>query len=323
MQKGEETVKAVSSIVLTLCLLDVIHAQEPYPLSIRVPEGSPAPVYQRAQITSRDGTKLTVHEWVPPRRLAGKPVALFLHGIGMHGEPYGSIAAGFTTRNIPFIVPDLRGHGRSEGARTELVSPQVMRSDIGAVFRWIYKRYPDAPVVLLGDSMGGVIATDYAWRGEQALAGLVLIVPAFELNRAQWQNPFGDVGSLVKKGVIVLGSESKMRPSTQSAGFLKARLADRLALQEVKLSYLTTIKEMQMERWKAAAEIKVPLFICVAENDQVIDNKTVRHFFDHAATPKEEKTWLKLDGAYHTVCWDPATPFFIDELTQWILKRAK
>jgi alpha-beta hydrolase superfamily lysophospholipase len=281
-------------LLFALGSASALHAQEAYPLSIRLPPGSPVPVYQRTQIASRDGTKLTVHEWAPPRLIAGKPVALFLHGIGMHGEPYASVAAGFTLRNIPFIVPDLRGHGRSEGVRCELATPQVMRADIGAVFNWIHKRYPDAPVVLLGDSMGGVIAADYAWRGEQPLAGLALIVP-----------------------------EGKLRPSTQSSGFLKARLADRLALQEVKLSYLTTIKEMQMERSRAAADIRVPLFVCVAEKDQVIDNTSVRRFFDHAGTPKDAKTWLKLEGAYHTVCWDPATPFFIDELTQWILERAK
>ena len=312
--------KAIWSILAILSAASTLGAQEAYPLSIRVPAGTSGPVYKRAEVTARDGAKLIVHEWAPARPVARNPVALFLHGIGMHGEPYASIAAGFTSRNIPFIVPDLRGHGRSEGVRGELATPQQLRADIGAIFNWIHKRYPDAPVVLMGDSMGGVIATDYAWRGEQPLAGLVLIVPAFELNRVQWQHPFADVSTLVKKGGIVLGSEAKMRPSTQSSGFLKARLADPLALQEVKLTYLTTIKEMQNEWPRAAGALEVPLFVCVAEKDQIIDNATVRRFFDRAATAKDDKVWLKLEGAYHTICWDPSTPYFIDTLTQWMLK---
>ncbi len=100
------------------------HAEEPYPLSIPIPSGCPAPVYKHLDVRGRDGVKLCVHESAPPKPIAGKPVALFLHGIGMHGEPYGSIAAGFTSQNIPFIVPDLRGHGRSEGTRGELASPR-------------------------------------------------------------------------------------------------------------------------------------------------------------------------------------------------------
>ncbi|HEY7308088.1 MAG TPA: alpha/beta fold hydrolase [Gemmataceae bacterium] len=297
------------------------HAQEAYPLSIPVPPGAPAPVYKRLQVPSRDGLKLAVHEWAPAKSVAGNPVALFLHGIGMHGEPYGSIAAGFTSRGVAFVVPDLRGHGRSEGVRGELASPQVMRADIGAAIALIHKRYPDSPVVLLGDSMGGVIAIDYAWRGEQRLAGLALIVPALGLNKAQWEKPGGDLKTLLTKGGIALATAAKIGPSTQSTGFLKARLADKLALREVKLSYLTTIAEMQTDWRDAAAGIKAPLFVCIAGNDRVIDNARVRRFFDRAATPKEDKIWCKLDGAYHTVCWDPATPEFVGELTKWILKR--
>jgi alpha-beta hydrolase superfamily lysophospholipase len=315
--------KSIGVLLVLLGSASAIRAQEAYPVSISVPAGKPGPVYKRTTIASRDGVKLVVHEWAPPRPVLGRPVALFLHGIGMHGEPYGSIAAGFTSRNIPFVVPDLRGHGRSEGVRGELATPQVLRADLGAVFNWIHKRHPDAPIVLMGDSMGGVIATDYAWRGEQPLAGLALIVPAFELNRVQWQNPFGDVSSLVRKGGIVLASGGKMRPSTQSSGFLTARLTDKLALQEVKFSYLTTIKELQNERFRAAAEIRVPLFVCVAGKDQVIDNAVARRFFDRTATPLEEKSWLKLEDAFHTVCWDPATPVFIDKLSEWMLQRAR
>jgi acylglycerol lipase len=300
-----------------------LHAQEAYPISIPVPAGSAPPVYKQWPVLSRDDVKLVVHEWTPARPLPGKPVALFLHGIGMHGEPYRSIAAGFTSRGIPFVVPDLRGHGRSAGTRGELAPPDVLRADIGAVMAWIHKRYPDAPVVLLGDSMGGVIAVDYAWRGEQRLAGLALIVPALELNKAQWEKPGGDLKNLLTHGRIVLGSESKLKPSTQSSGFLQARIEDKLALREVELSYLLTIHEMQREWFRAAAAIKVPLFICVAEKDQVIDNTIVRRFFNRAATPKDEKIWRKLDGAYHTVCWDPVTPALMDELNEWILKTSK
>jgi alpha-beta hydrolase superfamily lysophospholipase len=298
-------------------------AHEVYPLSIPVPRGAATPVYKRLAVTARDGIQLIVHEWAPTRHAEGTPVALFLHGIGMHGEPYGSIAAGFTSQGIAFIVPDLRGHGRSDGTRGELAPPPVIRSDVGILIDSIHRRHPDAPVVLLGDSMGGLLAADYAWRGEQRLAGLALLVPAFGLNKAQWGNSGGDLINLLTSGGISLATEKKMRPSTQSAGFLKARLADKLALSDVSRDYLTTIGGLQSEWRRAAAEIKVPLFVCVAGEDRIIDNDRVRRFFDRAATPTEEKTWRKIDGAYHTVCWDPATPELIAELSAWILKRSK
>jgi alpha-beta hydrolase superfamily lysophospholipase len=307
----------------TVVLGGAAAADEGYPLSVPLPPGSPPPVCKRLEVPSRDGTKLVVHEWAPPRP-AGKPVALFVHGIAMHGEPYGAIAAGFTSQGVPFVVPDLRGHGRSEGRRGDLAPAHILRADLGAVLDRINQRYPGAPVVLIGDSMGGVLATDYAWRGEKPLAGLALMVPAFELNKAQWMNAGGSLkGFLRNGGRVAIATREKIGPSTQSDGFLKARLADRLALDSVRPSYLLMISSLEKDWPRAADNIKVPLFVCVAGKDKVIDNGTAREFFDRAATPEKDKTWLKLDRACHTVCWDPATPQMVDELVKWVLKRAK
>jgi pimeloyl-ACP methyl ester carboxylesterase len=140
-------------------------AQEIYPISIPNPKDTPAPVYRGHSVAARDDTKLMVHEWAPPKLAPNKPVILFVHGIGMHGEPYASIAAGITSRGLVLVVPDLRGHGRSEGKREVLAAPHVLRADLAAVIALINNRYPGSPIVLAGESMGGLLATDYAWRG--------------------------------------------------------------------------------------------------------------------------------------------------------------
>jgi alpha-beta hydrolase superfamily lysophospholipase len=298
------------------------HAEESYPLSIPAPPGSP-PVYRRFEVSGRDKTKLIVHEWSPRKAQADKPVVLFIHGIAFHGEPYRAIAAGFTEQGVTLIAPDLRGHGRSEGPRGQLPPPHVLRADIGAVIDEIHHLHSDAPVVLLGDSMGGLIAADYAWRGEQRLAGLALFVPAFGLNKELWQKGGVDLAGILRRGGVNLANESKIAPSTRSEGFLKARLTDSLSLREVTSGYLLTILALQREWPRVAEEIKMPLFVCVAGEDKIIDNDAARQVFEHAASPTAEKTWLKVDGAYHTLCWDPTTPQTIAELVKWVLKRSK
>jgi len=59
-------------------------------------------------------------------------------------------------------------------------------------------------------------------------------------------------------------------------GFVTARQADKLALREVKVSYLTTIASMQIEWPRAAADLKLPLFIGVAGKDRIVDSRAAR-----------------------------------------------
>jgi alpha-beta hydrolase superfamily lysophospholipase len=295
-----------------------LRAQD-YPLSIPPAADAPKAKYEKLEVTARDDAKLVVHEWAPAKVVAGKPVILFLHGIGMHGKPYEAVQAGFTSRDLVFVVPDLRGHGSSDGKRGELAEPHVLRADIGAEIALIYNRYPDSPVVLVGDSMGGLLAADYAWRGERRLAGLVLLVPGFKVHPSQVK--LSDLANAL--GPIPLAKEERLSPSTRDKGFIKARLADKLALPEVKTSYLLTISKMERDWPEAAAGIKLPLFVGVAGKDKIVDTERTKAVFDAAATPKADKTWRRWDDAYHTVCWDPQTPKIVEEVAQWALKLPK
>src|SRR5579871_980926 len=178
-QKGRIMKRSRPLAWMALLLGGAACAKDSYPRSIPLPPGCPEPHYQQWQVPSRDSTRLAVHEWSPPQPVAGKPVVLLIHGIGFHGAPYAAVAAGFTCRGLILTAPDLRGHGQSGGTRGELAEAHVLRADIGAVIDQITRRYPGRPLILAGESMGGLIAADYAWRGEKRLDGLALLVPAF------------------------------------------------------------------------------------------------------------------------------------------------
>jgi alpha-beta hydrolase superfamily lysophospholipase len=307
---------------LLACLAISLHgaaaaAQGLYPLSIPTPQGYPAPIYQQHRVPARDGTKLVVHEWQPAQVTNDKPVVLFIHGIGMHGEPYAAIAAGLTSRGLPFVVPDLRGHGRSEGKRGELASAHVIRADLGAVIGFINKRHPGATVVLVGESMGGLLAADYAWRGERPLAGVALLAPAFAAHAKQIILP--EIGDLLNPGMVSLDAEARLRLSTREPAFSEARRRDPLALHQVTASYLASIAALQLEWTLAGADLKLPLWVCVGGKEQVVDPAAMKRVFERIGTAEKHKTWRQWDEAYHTLCWDPTTPQLVEELAKWAL----
>lgn len=309
---------------MALLLGGAVCAKDSYPRSIALPPGCPEPRYQQLQVTSRDGTQLAVHDWFPPQPVADKPVVLLIHGIGFHGAPYAAIAAGFTCRGLILVAPDLRGHGRSGGTRGELAEAHVLRADIGAVIDQVTRRHPGRPLILAGESMGGLIAADYAWRGEKRLDGLALLVPAFGVHPGRilsnlQPRPGVDLKNLLA-GQLSLDGPENLDAASREPAFVKARQADPLALRTVEPSYLLRIVALQAECLKRAGEVTQPLFVGVAGHDQVINNLLADRFVRAAGTPPQEKIWRKWDQAYHTLLWDPVTPQVVQELTTWALK---
>jgi alpha-beta hydrolase superfamily lysophospholipase len=293
---------------------------EPYPRTVPLPRDCPEPRYARMEVAARDGLKLTVHEWAPPQLVAGKPVVLLIHGIGFHGEPYGSVAAGFTCRGITLAALDLRGHGRSQGELAEL---QVIRSDIGAALELMSRRHPNAPVYLAGESMGGLVAADYARRGEKRLAGLVLLAPAFGVHPSRVQ-PAAGVAGFLKNGRIALDTPENLAATTRDEQFVKAKRADPLALHAVRPLYLAWIARQQLEWPRAAGEIKCPLYIAIAGQDKVVDNKVSGMVYAGAGVPNgQKKRWKEWREAYHSLCWDPATPQVVADVVEWMLQPSQ
>ena len=79
-------------------------------------------------------------------------------------------------------APDHFGHGRSQGERALVSDVESLAADLESVADLARGEHPGLPLVLIGHSMGGLIAAHFAQtRGEQ-LSALVLSGPAIGRN---------------------------------------------------------------------------------------------------------------------------------------------
>jgi alpha-beta hydrolase superfamily lysophospholipase len=141
-----------------------------------------------AQAREREfaGTRgtIVVREW--PRSGGsgsgdGEPaayVALLAHGYGEHIGRYDHVAAALLRHGAAAVYgPDHMGHGKSAGERVLVEDYEEIITDLHTVERDARAAHPDLPVVLIGHSMGGLIAARYAQRYGSGLAALVLSGP--------------------------------------------------------------------------------------------------------------------------------------------------
>jgi alpha-beta hydrolase superfamily lysophospholipase len=108
-------------------------------------------------------------------------IVLLAHGYGEHIGRYEHVAAAFADRGAAVYGPDHLGHGESAGEQVLIGSFEDIVDDLHLVDELARERHPGRPVVLVGHSMGGLIATRYAQR-YGGLAALVLSAPGIGLS---------------------------------------------------------------------------------------------------------------------------------------------
>ena len=103
---------------------------------------------------------------------AGAPVIVAVHGLEGCAVNWSAVAPLLADR-YRVVAPDLAGHGftRSAGRGVDVSSNQVL------LHRFI-EAVAGTPVILMGNSMGGMISLSEAATAPGAVAGLILLDPA-------------------------------------------------------------------------------------------------------------------------------------------------
>ncbi|GAA3836118.1 alpha/beta hydrolase [Streptomyces coacervatus] len=136
----------------------------------------------REYVLSGTRGTVAVREW--PRERP-RYVALVVHGYGEHVGRYEEVAGVLVTHGAAVFGPDHMGHGRSAGERVLVEDFEDVVTDVHAVADLARSAHPDAPLVLIGHSMGGLIAARYAQRYGDVLTALVLSGPVI----GDWELP--------------------------------------------------------------------------------------------------------------------------------------
>ena len=134
------------------------------------------------EVTSRRGVAQLRRTWKSREPRAS---ALVLHGIAEHSGRYEHVGAKLADAGYATRAFDHYGHGRSGGLRGFVESFDVFLDDVEDNLEQL--RQDGLPVVLLGHSMGGLIAFSYCISGRPAPDALLLSGPALGASTRRWQ----------------------------------------------------------------------------------------------------------------------------------------
>src|SRR3954463_3242786 len=132
------------------------------------------------QLQTVDGSRVQYRRWLPTGDL--RATVQLVHGASEHSGRYDRLATGLALQGFGVWAMDLRGHGRTAestgiGRFGGGLGVDAVLDDVDALHLVIDSEHPGVPRVLLGHSMGSIIALAGAERNGADLAGLVLSGP--------------------------------------------------------------------------------------------------------------------------------------------------
>ncbi|HEY7432855.1 MAG TPA: alpha/beta hydrolase [Streptosporangiaceae bacterium] len=151
------------------------------------------------------------------------PVVVCVHGLGGSAVNWSALAP-LLTGTFRVLAPDLAGHGLTEsvGRGTSVAANR------GLLHRFI-KQLAPGPVILMGNSMGGMISLLEAGAAPADVAGLILLDPALPFVPA-WPDPL--VATMFALcltpgvGQLMLGGRRRLPPESLVTSTLALCCAD-------------------------------------------------------------------------------------------------
>jgi acylglycerol lipase len=264
------------------------------------------------------GGEIYWQAWLPD---APSAVVLLCHGYAEHGGRYAHVAARLNEAAYAVYALDHRGHGRSDGTPGNVESFEVVRADLAQLRGLVGERHPHLPVFLLGHSLGGLIALDYAIDGgEDGLAGLLLSGAAVDPS----------VGSAVEK--LIAPVISRVLPnlpvSVLDANAVSRDPAVVAAYVADPLNYHGKVRARSGAETLGAigrverglAGLTLPTLVMHGTEDRLVAPAGSQMVVDRIGS--EDLTAKFYDGLFHEIFNEPEQDAVLDDLVDWLDKHA-
>ncbi|WP_025515227.1 alpha/beta fold hydrolase [Bordetella trematum] len=265
-----------------------------------------------------DGTPLACYRWQPAAPRIGAAIYL-LHGLGEHAGRYDKLARWLAGHGWRVAAHDHRGHGHSGGPPAQLAQRDDLVHDAaGQIRRWSAE-LGHAPLVL-GHSLGALVALRLALAGAAPMTGLVLSSPPLQLRLPPWLLP--PLRGLARRwpDAVLPYSLAPLRISHDPA-VTQAFRCDPLSHRRISGRLATFIDSSITMVMAAAPRLTQPSLLLVAGDDRVVAAAGSRRFAQRAPSRMVTLRWYP--RAWHEVFNESpalASPVYAD-LHTWLQRR--
>ena len=283
-----------------------------------------------------DGEHLAVRQWLVPQ---ARGIVQTLHGFGEHQGVFEGLATVLNSAGWSVVGLDHRSHGRSTGTPGVIHDPMQLLHDQALLADVLAARFRHCPHVLLGTSMGGMLAARFAAAQGMArqsdsqapgwsrpVDGVVLIAPALSVQLpAPQQATLSVLATLVPDLPVTLSHLQTWGNSNPEV--LKAKLADPLIHTRLTPRVCQFMLNTARDVFNDVAAWDTPTLLCASRDDKLVPVEACERFI--RAVPGRFLRSQLYDDMAHDLLNEPCqadlhalTLAWLDDLTGVHAQRA-
>jgi alpha-beta hydrolase superfamily lysophospholipase len=265
-----------------------------------------------------DGTGFFAQGWEPDE---GKPKAFLtlVHGLGEHTSRFTHVGKAMTEARYAMAGLDLRGHGRSGGARGHAPSLVAYMQDIRRFFQEMTPRYPQIPHFLYGHSLGGLLVLAYALQYGAGLRGVMVTGAALRDSLQEQKAKL----ALVKLLAPILPTMSihsglDLPALSHDPAIIEAYQNDPLVHYKVTPGFARAGLEAIDLCFARAKEFPVPLLLIHGKADKITYPSGSAEFANLVREAGGDVTLKLWDDLYHEVHNEPEKAEVFQYMIEWL-----
>jgi alpha-beta hydrolase superfamily lysophospholipase len=267
-----------------------------------------------------DGEQIAAHDNPTTNGQPPRGQIVLVHGLGEHMGRYTHVIKHLNDWGFAVRSYDHYGHGRSSGERGCLASPHRLLDDLGMVIDDTRKKMAaqntaSVPLILLGHSMGGLVAARFVSLNMRPVDALVLSSPALGAKLSRFQKFLLAVLPYIAPNLAVANGLDASKIS-HDAAVVNAYLADPLVHNKISPLLGKFIFDHGTATIAKSPEWKVPTLLMYAGQDKLVDPAASHRFTELAPTGVLQSTCYA--DFYHEIFNEMDSSPVFAELEAWL-----
>lgn len=253
-----------------------------------------------------------------------KGLIICVHGLGLHHRSYEDFGNRISKLGYGIVSYDMRGFGQYKDEKGyDLVDLAGCVEDLTGIIKLFKRDYPNTPLFILGESMGGAIALHVAVKNQTDLDGLISSVPSGARFKAKKTAVRVGLRFLKHKNEQFDIGDQVIKQATQDESLRKEWKDDPAARLNLSASELLKFQRFMNQNEKLAKELKVlPVLIFQGYGDKLVKPEGTLALYNAMGT--KYKNLVLIGHQEHLIFEEAQCPEEVmDGLIGWLNNHSK